>query len=238
MKLEQLFAKNYAVYVSHKRLNAIAKDVVQHFFNRGYKGKGMYIAIDKLTAVKMHDLICKHKEEFIKEKEKEIRGLDDQQELLVQKRELQWIKETEICVVVSSEQNEIKKFGEAELDIEPHREKMNTRDLETEFKDENNKFRFVIVCAMWITGFDVPCLSTLYIDKPLKSHTLMQAIARANRISEGKNNGLIVDYIETYKALVSALAIYGSDGKEDKKTDDEPLKVFIVTGKQIGRAHV
>lgn len=224
MKLEQLFAKNYAVYVSHKRLNAIAKDVVQHFFNRGYKGKGMYIAIDKLTAVKMHDLICKHKEEFIKEKEKEIRGLDDQQELLVQKRELQWIKETEICVVVSSEQNEIKKFGEAELDIEPHREKMNTRDLETEFKDENNKFRFVIVCAMWITGFDVPCLSTLYIDKPLKSHTLMQAIARANRISEGKNNGLIVDYIETYKALVSALAIYGSDGKEDKKTDDEPLK--------------
>lgn len=224
MKLEQLFAKNYTVYVSHKRLNAIAKDTVQHFFNRGYKGKGMYIAIDKLTAVKMHDLICKHKEEFIKEKEKEIRGLDDQQELLVQKRELQWIKETEICVEVSSEQNEIKKFREAELDIEQHREKMNTRDLETEFKDENNKFRFVIVCAMWITGFDVPCLSTLYIDKPLKSHTLMQAIARANRISEGKNNGLIVDYIETYKALVSALAIYGSGGKEEKKTDDEPLK--------------
>ncbi len=224
MKLEQLFAKNYPVYVSHKRLNAIAKDVVQHFFNRGYKGKGMYIAIDKLTAVKMHDLIWKHKEEFVKQKEREIKKLDDQQETLVQERELQWIKETEICVVVSSEQNEIKKFREAKLDIETHREKMNTRDLETEFKDENNKFRFVIVCAMWITGFDVPCLSTLYIDKPLKSHTLMQAIARANRVNEGKNNGLIVDYIETYKALVSALAIYGSGGKEDKNSDDEPLK--------------
>jgi type I restriction enzyme R subunit len=91
---------------------------------------------------------------------------------------------------------------------------MNTQDLETRFKDEDDPFRFVIVCAMWITGFDVPTLSTLYLDKPLKSHTLMQAIARANRISEGKNNGLIVDYIETYTALLDALAIYGSGGDE------------------------
>jgi type I restriction enzyme R subunit len=68
---------------------------------------------------------------------------------------------------------------------------------------------------MWITGFDVPTLSTLYLDKPLKSHTLMQAIARANRISEGKNNGLIVDYIETYTALLDALAIYGAGGNGD-----------------------
>jgi type I restriction enzyme, R subunit len=90
---------------------------------------------------------------------------------------------------------------------------MNTQDLETRFKDENDPFRFVIVCAMWITGFDVPTLSTLYLDKPLKSHTLMQAIARANRISEGKNNGLIVDYIETYTALLDALAIYGTGGR-------------------------
>jgi len=75
---------------------------------------------------------------------------------------------------------------------------------------------------MWITGFDVPTLSTLYIDKPLKSHTLMQAIARANRISEGKNNGLIVDYIETYTALLDALAIYGSDGGGEKP--EPPVK--------------
>ena len=97
------------------------------------------------------------------------------------------------------EQNEIQKFKSWDLDIEPHREKMNEQDLETRFKDENDPFRIVIVCAMWITGFDVPSLSTMYIDKPLKSHTLMQAIARANRINEGKNNGLIVDYIETYR---------------------------------------
>ena len=75
---------------------------------------------------------------------------------------------------------------------------------------------------MWITGFDVPTLSTLYIDKPLKSHTLMQAIARANRISEGKNNGLIVDYIETYTALLDALAIYGTGGEEGGGEKPEP----------------
>ncbi len=127
---------------------------------------------------------------------------------------MQWIKETEICVVVSSEQNEIQKFQQWDLDIEPHREKMNTQNLEERFKNENDPFRLVIVCAMWITGFDVPTLSTLYLDKPLKSHTLMQAIARANRTSEGKNNGLIVDYIETYTALLDALAIYGTGGED------------------------
>ena len=115
-------------------------------------------------------------------------------------------------MVVSSEQNEIEKFEAWGLDIDFHRKKMNTRDLEKEFKDEEHPFRFAIVCAMWITGFDVPTLSTMYIDKPLKSHTLMQTIARANRIHEGKNNGLIVDYIETYKALLEALAIYAIGG--------------------------
>ncbi|MDD5632597.1 MAG: DUF3387 domain-containing protein, partial [Methylococcales bacterium] len=105
-------------------------------------------------------------------------------------------------------------------------EKMNTQDLETRFKDEDNPFRLVIVCAMWITGFDVPPLSTMYIDKPLKSHTLMQAIARANRVSEGKNNGLIVDYIETYTALLDALAIYGAggDGGDGGDKPDPPVK--------------
>ena len=99
---------------------------------------------------------------------------------------------------------------------------MNNQDLETRFKNEDDSFRFVIVCAMWITGFDVPTLSTLYLDKPLKSHTLMQAIARANRISEGKNNGLIVDYIETYTALLDALAIYGAGGAEGVGSGEEP----------------
>ena len=69
-------------------------------------------------------------------------------------------------------------------------------------------FRIVIVCAMWLTGFDVPSLSTLYLDKPLQAHTLMQAIARANRVKEGKNNGLIVDYCGILKNLRKALATF------------------------------
>jgi type I restriction enzyme R subunit len=213
-RIEQLFAREYPILTSKKRLNAIAKDVVWHFCNRGYKGKGMFVALDKLTAVRMYDLIMHHWNQYVDGLKKEVaKGKYGDQELLEKSRELQWINDTEICVVVSPEQNEIQKFRNWELDIEPHREKMNNQDLETRFKDENDPFRFVIVCAMWITGFDVPTLSTLYLDKPLKSHTLMQAIARANRISEGKNNGLIVDYIETYTSLLDALAIYGAGGE-------------------------
>ncbi|AEI49871.1 type I restriction endonuclease subunit R [Runella slithyformis] len=230
-KIEQLFAKEYPILTAKKRLDAIAKDVVWHFCNRGYKGKAMYVALDKLTAVKMYDLITHHWKQYIEQMEKEVAGGKyGDQEVLEKSRELQWIKETEICVVVSSEQNEIQKFRKWELDIEPHREKMNTQDLEKRFKEENDPFRLVIVCAMWITGFDVPTLSTLYLDKPLKSHTLMQAIARANRISEGKNNGLIVDYIETYTALLDALKLYGSnEGGSGEKPEPpvQPKEVLI-----------
>ncbi len=222
-RIEQLFARDYPILTSKKRLDAIAKDVVWHFCNRGYKGKGMFIALDKLTAVRMYDLITEHWEKYVEQLEKEVsKGKYGDQELLEKSRELKWIKETEICVVLSSEQNEINNFRKWDLDIEPHREKMNTQDLETRFKEEDDPFRFVIVYAMWITGFDVPTLSTLYLDKPLKSHTLMQAIARANRISEGKNNGLIVDYIETYTALLDALAIYGTGGENGGEGNPEP----------------
>ena len=221
-RIEQLFAREYPILTSKKRLEAIAKDVVWHFCNRGYKGKGMMVALDKLTAVRMYDLITAQWLLMIAQLEKDLtKGKYGDQELLEKSRELTWIKDSEICVIVSSEQNEIQKFKKWDLDIEPHREKMNTQDLETRFKDESDPFRLVIVCAMWITGFDVPTLSTLYLDKPLKSHTLMQAIARANRISEGKNNGLIVDYIETYTALLDALAIYGASG-EAGGGDSEP----------------
>lgn len=111
-----------------------------------------------------------------------------------------------MAVVISQEQNEIQTFKKWGLDILPHRAKMEKRELDKEFKDKNNPFRVVFVCAMWLTGFDVKCLSCLYLDKPLKAHTLMQTIARANRVAEGKSNGLIVDYIGIVKALQKALA--------------------------------
>ncbi len=242
-RVEQLMAREYPILTAKKRLNDIAKDVVWHFCNRGYKGKGMFIALDKLTAVRMYDLITHHWKTYEQELTKELnRGKYGDQELLEKGRELQWIKETEISVVVSAEQNEIQKFQKWDLDIEPHRIKMNSQDLESQFKAENDPFRFVIVCAMWITGFDVPTLSTMYIDKPLKSHTLMQAIARANRISSGKNNGLIVDYIETYTALLDALAIYGTGGKTtgggDDGTVEPPVKPKEELIKQLEEALV
>ncbi|MFH6767522.1 type I restriction endonuclease subunit R [Gaetbulibacter aquiaggeris] len=225
-KLKKLFAREYPILTSEKRLRAIAKDVVQHFNTRGYKGKAMFVALDKVTAVKMYDYITEAWEEYLEEQQKEIQNIQDEQEQLSRQQQWNWSKETEIAVVVSHEQNEIEKFEAWGLDIEPHRLKMNTSDLEKEFKDEDHPFRFAIVCAMWITGFDVKSLSTMYIDKPLKSHTLMQTIARANRVHKDKNNGLIVDYIETYKALLEALAIYGSsEGKGGSEGGiDAPVK--------------
>lgn len=225
-KLKKLFAREYPILTAEKRLRAIAKDVVTHFNGRGYKGKAMFVAMDKVTAVKMYDLISEEWAVYLETRKKEIEKITDLQEQLSQQREWDWAKETEISVVVSHEQNEIDKFEAWGLDIEPHRLKMNTRNLEEDFKSENHPFRIAIVCAMWITGFDVKSLSTLYLDKPMKSHTLMQTIARANRVHEDKNNGLIVDYIETYKALLEALAIYGDSGSKGTPsgTDDVPVR--------------
>lgn len=225
-KLKRLFSREYPVLTSEKRLRAIAKDVVEHFNSRGYKGKAMFVALDKVTAVRMYDYISEEWEIYLEAQQKQINKLTDEHEKLNRQREWDWSKETELALVVSHEQNEIEKFEAWGYDIEPHRLKMNTSDLEKDFKDEDHPFRFVIVCAMWITGFDVKSLSTMYIDKPLKSHTLMQTIARANRVHKDKNNGLIVDYIETYKALLEALAIYGdSDSKGGAEGEiDAPVK--------------
>ena len=96
------------------------------------------------------------------------------------------------------------------LDIAPHRKRMLAQDLDKKFKDPDDTFRIVFVCAMWMTGFDVPCCSTIYLDKPMRNHTLMQTIARANRVFRDKVNGLIVDYAGVFRDLQKALAIYGS----------------------------
>ena len=213
-KLERAFKREYPILTSEKRLDAIAKDLVWHFNDRGYQGKAMFVALDKPTAVRMYDLVMKYWPQYLNELKQRIAKAEDQQEELKLKRHLQQVTATEVCVVVSSEQNEVQKFTKLGLDIEPHRKKMVGRDLETEFKDDNNPFRLVIVCAMWITGFDVPCVSTVYLDKPIKSHTLVQTIARANRVyDDEKENGLIVDYGNVYQSLREAYSVYGDGGK-------------------------
>jgi type I restriction enzyme R subunit len=128
-----------------------------------------------------------------------------------------WLDETLIEIVISEAQNEVADFAKWGFDIIPHRARMKQGfeteggervDIERAFKDPEHPFRVAIVCAMWLTGFDVECLSTLYIEKPMKAHTLMQAIARANRVWPGKAFGLIVDYSGMLKSLREALAQY------------------------------
>ena len=174
----------------------------------------MFVALDKPTAVRMYQLAMKYWPEYLAELQQRIDNAEDEQQAQQLKHHLQRVQETEVCVVVSPEQNEVKKFARLGLDIELHRKKMAARDLEKEFKDDDNPFRLAIVCAMWITGFDAPCVSTVYLDKPIKGHTLMQTIARANRVyDDEKENGLIVDYGNVYKQLEKAYSVYGEGGK-------------------------
>ena len=228
-KLERAFKRDYPILTSEQRLDAIAKDLVWHFNERGYQGKAMFVALDKPTAVRMYDLAMKYWPEYVAELKQRIANAEDQQEELKLKYHLKRVEETEVCVVVSSEQNEVQKFAKLGLDIERHRKKMAERKLETEFKDENNPFRLAIVCAMWITGFDVPCVSTVYLDKPIKGHTLVQTIARANRVyDDEKENGLIVDYGNVYKNLQEAYAVYGDAEKGKLKPGNDEKAVNSV----------
>ena len=213
-KLAYLFQKNYPILTSEPRLDAIAKDLVWHFNERGYQGKAMYVAIDKPTAVRMYVLTQKYWPLYLEELQQRISNANDQQEAQELQRKYDKVAETEVCVVVSSEQNEVDKFKKLGLDIETHRRKIVDRNLEKEFKDPENPFRLAIVCAMWITGFDAQCVSTVYLDKPIKGHTLMQTIARANRVyDDEKENGLIVDYGNVYQQLEKAYSVYGEGTK-------------------------
>jgi type I restriction enzyme, R subunit len=218
------------VITAEPRLDKIARDFVQHYSTEWESGKAMFVAIDKVTTVRMHQLIRKYWEAKILELERAVAGTNDEQEVADRQRQILWMKETAISVVISEEQGEVDKFRQWDLDITPHRKLLKEGfvdadgkrlSVEDAFKKEAHPFRVAIVCAMWLTGFDVPSLATLYLDKPLKAHTLMQAIARANRVNEGKNNGLIVDYCGILKSLRQALATFGGStgGEDDGEAD-------------------
>ena len=135
-----------------------------------------------------------------------------------------------MAVVISEDADEVEKFQAQGLDITLHRKKINEitpdgKDIEDRFKDKDDSLCLVFVCAMWLTGFDVPSLSTLYLDKPMKGHTLMQAIARANRVFPGKNCGIVVDYVNVFKYMQQALSDYAStdDNAEYPAKDIEAL---------------
>ena len=232
-KLEREFAREVHLLTAKKRLRIVAQDFVRHYSDLWTSGKAMFVCYNKVTCVQMYNYAQEYWQQEIKRLQVTIDKCDSQQEVQEMRRKLAWMQETEMAVVVSQEQNEIQTFQKWGLDILPHREKMEKRELDKEFKDPDSKFRVVFVCAMWLTGFDVKTLSCLYLDKPMKAHTLMQTIARANRVAEGKTNGLVVDYIGIVKALRQALADYtanpeGHEGGNDPTVNKEELIKHVV----------
>jgi type I restriction enzyme R subunit len=223
-KLEREFAREYHLITREDRLEAVAKDLVAHFTGRGFQGKAMMICIDKATAIRMYDKVKKHWGEKIAALQTEWAEADDNARREIEEG-IARMKETDMAVVVSQGQNEIAEMREKGLDIRPHRKRMVEEDLETKFKNPDDPFRLVFVCAMWMTGFDVPSCSTLYLDKPMRNHTLMQTIARANRVYPGKVSGLIVDYAGVFRNLEKALAIYGAGRGGDKPVEDKAALV-------------
>lgn len=227
-KIEKEFASEIQVIKRDDRLETIAKDIVYHFPRRGYLGKGLVVSVDKFTAVKMYDKVQYHWKAEIKNLVGRIKKSQNEIEKVRLKKILDFMRETEMAVVISLEgsESEEKKFTQQGLDIKPHREKINAidnqgHDIEFQFKDPENPLQLVFVCAMWLTGFDVPTLSTLYLDKPMKDHTLMQTIARANRVSSyqinhvTKTNGEIIDYYNVFRNMKEALAAYALGDNED-----------------------
>jgi type I restriction enzyme R subunit len=225
-KLEREFAKEVHLLTAKKRLRLVAQDFVRHYSDLWTSGKAMFVSYNKVTCVRMYNYVQEYWQREMKTLEQAIEKCKSQQEVQEMQRKLEWMRETDMAVVVSQEQNEIQTFQKWGLDILPHRERMEKEELDKKFKDGDSRLRIVFVCAMWLTGFDVKTLSCLYIDKPMKAHTLMQTIARANRVAEGKTNGLVIDYIGIVKALRQALADYtanpeghesGNDPTVDKK---------------------
>jgi type I restriction enzyme, R subunit len=227
IKLERQCTRQYQLIVRDDRLEKIAADLVTHFLGRGYQGKAMFIAIDRFTAVKMYDKVKHHWQVYLDRLKAELAQPNISEfEIKKLSKQIKYIEETDMAVVISQSQNEVEAFQKKDLDIKPHRQRLvnESPKLDEKFKDPNNPLRIVFVCAMWITGFDVPNCSTIYLDKPMRNHTLMQTIARANRVYEGKVNGLIVDYIGVFRDLQNALAIYGSSAGGGVDNGDTPVK--------------
>ena len=225
-RLERELARQYHILTRDDRLETVAKDIVRHFLGRGFVGKAMVVSIDKATALKMHDKVKKYWAEETRRVRDELgtlnlmpRDTESAAELAQRDRRMAELRQrlsilttTDMALIVSPAQNEIQQMRALGLDIEPHRRRMNESQpgLDEKFKDTDDPLRLVFLCAMWLTGFDAPSCSTVYLDKPMRNHTLMQTIARANRVFPGKHSGIIVDYANVFASLEKALAIYGA----------------------------
>jgi type I restriction enzyme R subunit len=246
-RLERELGRQYHLITRDDRLEVVAADVVRHFLGRGFQGKAMVVSIDKATALKMYSKVRKHWEVERRRVEQELTRLSasaeaDADEVQELQQRLQRLTTTDMALVVSPGQNEIEQMKALGLDIVPHRRRMNNEPLDENFKDPNDPLRLVFLCAMWLTGFDVPSCSTIYLDKPMRNHTLMQTIARANRVFPGKQSGLIVDYANVFASLEKALAIYGKGGGGERPVRDksqliEELRLAVDAATQYCTGH-
>lgn len=241
--LEKLLGQDYEVITADDRLDKLADDFVEHCSMRWQSGKAMFVCIDKITCGRMYAMIeprwnrrTQELRNQIPIAEAQVAATSDtdlkqkrQEDMADLRGRIAWMESTQIAINISEAQNEVRDFAKWGVDLVPHRDliKRGFTDasgknltLEDAFKRPEHPFRVAIVCAMWLTGFDVECLSTLYIDKPMKAHTLMQAIARANRVYPGKDCGVIVDYNGMLKSLRKALAQYAV-GDDDALPPDE-----------------
>jgi type I restriction enzyme, R subunit len=229
-KLQREFEREYHLITRTERIEKITEDIVSHFMGRGNLGKAMVVAIDKVTAVRMYDGVKKNWAIYLGKLKDQLKSVKDEERKALEQK-IEFMEKTDMAVVVSQSQNEVKSFKEKGLDIATHRQRMLKEDMDEKFKDPDDPFRLVFVCAMWMTGFDVPSCSTIYLDKPMKNHTLMQTIARVNRVHRDKVNGLIVDYIGVFKNIQKALAIYGTPsegGGGDKPVQDKQELVKLL----------
>jgi type I restriction enzyme R subunit len=226
-KLERELGRQYHLITRDDRLDTVAQDIVKHFLGRGFQGKAMVVSIDKATALRMYDKVRKYWPKIPSPQSSPASGRGGERE-----NQLLTPDKTDMAVVVSAGQNEIEQMATLGIDIVPHRKRINDEKLDDKFKDPNDPLRLVFVCAMWLTGFDAPNCSTVYLDKPMRNHTLMQTIARANRVYPGKQSGLIVDYANVFASLEKALAIYGKGGGgempvRDKKALADELRYAV-----------
>ncbi len=237
-KLEREYSSFYEIATREDRLNTIARDIVEHYVGRGYDGKAMMVSLDKKTTFRMYDKVSKEWDKYITKLRMSLSRTNDEYEKAKIEAKLEQHENVEMAAMVSlsGNQNEVADMQEFGIDINPIRERIQQKtskdgkmlSLEDEFKDADSNLRIIFVCAMWLTGFDVPNLSTLYLDKPLKNHTLMQTIARANRVAdEGKKNGLIVDYIGVFKNIERALALYASNGLDEDDIIKSKLELLV-----------
>ncbi|MDQ1250805.1 MAG: type restriction enzyme subunit [Actinomycetota bacterium] len=218
--LVNAMGNQYMLLTRPERLKTIAADLVRHFVGRGFTGKAMYVGLDKAAAVRMYNFVQGAWAEHLTKLRAQHEALPELERPWLASR-IELMESTDMAVVVSQSQNELRMLDEQGLDIRPHRERMNIEDLAEKFKDPDDPLRIVFVCAMWMTGFDAPSVSTVYLDRPMRNHTLMQTIARANRVFPEKDSGLIVDYVGVFRNLEKALAIYGA-----ASTGETPIEII------------